>query len=110
MKIGEVWKVDLVDTEGHEQTGTRPAIVMAVHNQSHLSVIVPMTRTMRYLDMFPNTYIIPKSRQNGLRNDSIALIFQVRALDFRRFIEKWGDLEANFFTRIKIMLKQYLNL
>lgn len=110
MKVNEIWEVNLIDTEGHEQRGTRPAIIMAIHNQSHLSVIVPMTRTMRYLDMFPNTHLIPRSRQNGLRNDSVALIFQVRALDFRRFTEKWGDLEPDFFNRIKIMLKQYLNL
>jgi len=110
MNVGEIWKVDLVDTTGHEQEGIRPALVIAVDNQAHLCTIIPMTRTLRYLELFSNTYRIIRSQQNGLGSDSVALIFQVRSLDFRRFIGLWGNLEANTFSRIKILLRQYLDI
>lgn len=110
MNVGEVWRVNLVDTTGHEQAGTRPAIIVAMHSQAQLCTVVPMTGTLRYLSMFPHTLRIPCSSLNGLTIDSVALIFQIRSLALGRFQGKLGDLEAHLFTRMKTMIKQYLSI
>jgi len=39
----EVWKIALSDTEGHEQAGYRPAIVISVHSQANVTMVVPLT-------------------------------------------------------------------
>lgn len=110
MNIGEIWEVNLADATGHEQAGTRPAIIVAIHNAAGLCTVVPLTLTMRYLTMFPHTFFVPRSSQNGLRSDSVALIFQVRSLANDRFQRKWGDLESSLFATVKIMLRQCLNI
>jgi mRNA-degrading endonuclease toxin of MazEF toxin-antitoxin module len=42
IRVGELWLVDLVDVLGHEQGGTRPVLVLAIHSQTDLFMI---TRT-----------------------------------------------------------------
>ena len=41
--IGEIWLVSLDDVEGHEQSGTRPALVIANHRQANLVMATPFT-------------------------------------------------------------------
>ena len=48
-------------------------------------VIIPLTSSLEILEK-PNTLKITSSKQNGLDKDSVALIFQMRALDARRMI------------------------
>jgi len=107
--VKEIWEVSLRDATGHEQAGRRPAIVLALHQQSNLVMVVPLTSSLA-ASRFPYTYTISRSTQNGLRRNSIAMIFQLRSLSLGRFRRKMGDLEQNHFDRIKNLVKGYLNL
>jgi hypothetical protein len=53
----EIWKVDLPDTQAHEQMGERPAIVIAVHQESGNTMVVPFTKNQDYT-RFPYTYLV----------------------------------------------------
>ena len=53
----EIWMVDLPDTQAHEQMGDRPAIVIAVHQESGMTMVVPFTKNQDYT-RFP--YILSK--------------------------------------------------
>lgn len=68
----EIWNVDLPDTQAHEQMGERPAIVVAVHQESGNTMVVPFTKNQDYT-RFPYTYLVKKSAANGLTLDSVAL-------------------------------------
>lgn len=39
---GDIWFVDLTDTRGHEQSGLRPAVVLAIAYES-ITIVVPLT-------------------------------------------------------------------
>ena len=94
---GEVWSVLLPVGSGREQGGQRPAIVVqdAVYGQlSPLVLIVPLTSQLSAL-RFSATVQITPSPQNGLTLPSAALIFQTRAADRSRFVQRLGVLSPS---------------
>ena len=114
MKRGDIILVELpqADTSGHEQTGSRPALV--VHDDAtsgNLSVvmIVPMTSNLK-LQNYAHTILIEPSRQNGLSMPSVLLVFQLRAIDKRRIIKTLGSLEAPIMEQVNSELKKLLGI
>lgn len=96
MKRGEVWMVTLPFTPGREQSGERPAVVVqdAAYGQgSPLVLIVPLT-SQSGASRFPATVAVQPSPENGLTLESIAMVFQTRALDRSRFIRRLGIVSA----------------
>jgi mRNA interferase MazF len=53
---------------------------------------VPLT-TARATIRFPGTHLIQPSAANGLLRRSVALVFQLRAIDRRRIAERLGSIE-----------------
>jgi mRNA interferase MazF len=108
---GEIWKIKLSDTDGHEQIGDRPAIVIALHPQATVAMVVPLTKNQDCL-RFPYSYKLPMSNVNGLSMDSVALIYQMRCLtaSSTRFLERYGVIEQCHFDQIKLLTKSYLKL
>ena len=87
MNVGDVHWVQMPGG-GHAQAGRRPAIVM----QSEAAtlglptvLVAPLT-TQLNAARFPGTVLVEANAGNGLRQNSVALIFQMTALD-RRFVE-----------------------
>jgi mRNA interferase MazF len=102
MKKGEVWKVSLPPAAGHTQTGERPAII--VQNDRTIAtlptvLIVPLTGTPGS-SRFDGTLPIQPNAQNGLTIPSVALVFQMRALDKRDFLHRMGELDLVTLNRI----------
>ena len=75
MNKGEIWLVELPASNGYEQAGTRPVIILA-DTESNITIIIPFTSNIQAL-RFPNTIEIAPSKENGLNGKSIALIFQI---------------------------------
>jgi mRNA interferase MazF len=105
--VGEVWFVDLNDSRGHEQSGSRPAVIMAV--SYGMRIAVPFT-TNHHASSFPHTHLMIPDENNGLSEDSYALIFQVVALDTNRFTEKWGYLSEDDILSIKVLFQDMLQI
>ena len=108
MRKGEIWLVQLPSANGHEQTGTRPVIVLA-ETESNISVVVPFTSNMQAL-RFPHTLEVKPSKANGLTAISIALIFQVRAIDKKRLQEKIGEIENLKLQEMDVILRKLLQI
>ncbi len=108
MKKGEIWLVELPSANGHEQTGTRPVVVLA-ETEADIVIIVPCTSNLQAL-RFPHTIEVKPSPQNGLTAISIALIFQVRAIDKKRLKKKIGDLEEMTLKELDIIFAKMLRL
>lgn len=107
--VGEIWLVSLDDVEGHEQRGTRPALVIATHRRANLAMATPFTGNMDAL-RFPYSYDVKPSIINGLTTDSAVLVYQTRCLALTRFIRKIGDLEPAHFNNVKLLLKDYCGI
>ncbi len=104
----EIWLVKLPVEKGHEQFGTRPALVLA-RPIKEIAIIIPFTSNLLAL-RFPYTLKVEPSKTNGLKTVSILLIFQIRAIDSRRLIKKIGELENEYMQSIKEQLIRMLSL
>jgi mRNA interferase MazF len=99
---GELFWVEFPPSNGHEQFGRRPAIVLQDDTYAKdVSVVfvVPVTGQPANL-RFPATVAIEPSNANGLLKSSVALVFQARAVDRKRVGKRIGVIEASFLTRV----------
>lgn len=108
MKKGEIWLVELPSTNGHEQIGTRPAVVLS-ETEADIAIIIPLTSNIQSL-RFPHTIEIKPSNKNGLSVVSVALTFQIRAIDKKRLKKKIGEVEDKTMNEIDISLRKILIL
>lgn len=93
MKRGEIYSANLNPTEGSEQSGNRPVVIVsrnAINRNSPVVLIVPCT-TDRGQRVYPSQVRIGAG-EGGLGQESIAMADQVRAIDKRRLGELWGAL------------------
>lgn len=116
MKRGDIVLVNLpkpASVPGHEQFGSRPALVVHDHEQSgnNLSVImiVPMTSKLKAQN-FSRTILLQPSSQNGLSKPSVLLVFQLRAIDKKRIQKKIGVIEASVLKRVNQELQKLLGI
>jgi len=96
VRVGDIHWVDLPAANGREQRGRRPAVVFQDDDDGgDLPVVlgVPLT-TARAAMRFSGTTLIRPTAENGLRQASVALGFQLRAIDRRRIQEHIGAVSA----------------
>lgn len=96
--------MELPSTDGHEQTGQRPCLIISTV-EANTIIIIPFTTNLRALKYLSTTKIEPSSL-NGLDITSIALIFQIRAIDIKRLVKKIGVLEEDYLKDIKSILSK----
>src|SRR5262245_32670535 len=106
MKRGEVWRVRLPPAAGRTQTGDRPAIIL--QNDQHIAnlptvLIVPLTGTLA-ASRFSGTLVVQPDSTNGLTIPSVALVFQVRALDKNDFLQRQGEIDSAVLDQILKLL------
>ena len=93
MKRGEIYEASLGSTEGSEQRGTRPVVIVsrnAINDASPVVVIVPLTR-YRGQRIYPSQVVL-RAPEGGLDWDSVAMAEQVRAIDKERLGQLRGTL------------------
>ena len=96
MNNGDIHWVDLPIVGGREQRGRRPAIVIQdekVGENLPTILVVPLTSSQRAL-RFASTALIVATAESGLKNDSVALVFQALAIDRSRVDERTGSVSA----------------
>ena len=100
MKRGEVYDARLDPTEGSEQAGIRPVIIVsrdAINKSSPVILAVPLTSYKPQKCVYP-THVLIQAPEGGLDRDSIAKAEQVRVLSKKRFLsevpyrrKQWND-------------------
>lgn len=108
MKKGEVWILDIGFIDGHEQSGIRPAVIVADVVGS-VATIIPCTSNIDAL-RFPFTAKINPDAKNGLSIDSIAITFQLRAIDKKRLKKKIGHISKSDIKVLDSQLKKMLGI
>lgn len=108
LRKGDVCSVNLSGGIGHEQFGSRPAVVLAT-TDTNIVVVVPVTANLR-ARRFSHTLALPASKNNGLLRQSVALLFHIRAIDSRRIEQVTGHLDGSAMRRIDSGLCRLLSV
>ena len=106
MKPGDVWVVDIPELSTHEQSGIRPAVVIARVTKT-IVTIIPCTSNMLAL-RFPYTHLLEQSEENGLTAPSVALVFHMRALDVSYLKKKIGRVDKKTLTAIRTQARRLI--
>ena len=112
MDIGDVYTVEIPPSNGREQAGTRPAIILQAsqfESQLPTVLIVPLTSQLA-AQAFPGTFLIHPDSENGLTMISVALVFQLRAIDKRRLRRRIGRLGTLHLAQLHQHIKALLQL
>ncbi len=112
VRRGEVYTARLDPTEGSEQAGTRPVVIVsrdAINATSSAVIAVPCTTYRPGRRIYPSQVIL-HAPNGGLTTDSIALAEQVRALAKTRLLSRRGALSAHAIGQIERALVIALDL
>lgn len=103
---GEVWLVDLNPVIGHEQAGTRPALVVSDdlfnHSLAEMVIVVPITSKYKGIPTHVELDSDFLPRKSYLKTEDI------RAISSKRLIKKLGNVDETIMAlvleRIKLLL------
>lgn len=104
MKRGDIFLVEIPSAHGYEQSGLRPAIILN-EPVANIVIIIPCTSNLESL-RFPFTILINPNKSNGLKIETVSLVFQLRAIDRKRLIKHIGHLDITKKNEIKKLLRK----
>lgn len=102
MTVGEVRWVELPVRGGHAQKGRRPAVVLQDQEASAripTTLVIPLTSQLDAL-RFPGTVLVEANAENGLRRASVALVFQLTAIDRQYLRDRLGSVSQEVLSGI----------
>lgn len=112
MRRGDVYDARLSPTEGSEQSGVRPVVIVSrdvINQYSPVIVIVPLTKAANVPRPYPSNVFVPAS-QGGLSVDSVVLGGQIRAIATSRLLGYRGVLPPDTMQKIDRALHITLDL
>lgn len=106
----EVWLVTLDPTQGREQRGTRPCVIVSANGLNHgpadIVWVLPVTRRDRGLP----SHVRVHAPEGGLREMSVVMCDQIRTISKDRLVSRWGVLGRPAMEEIKERLRLFLDL
>ena len=99
MNVGEIFWVEFPARGGRAQAGRRPAIVVQKEKPLPTVLLIPLTAQQDAL-RFAGTILIESDKQNNLRNVSVALVFQLTAIDKNFIKDKLGAISGDKMNEI----------
>ena len=110
---GEIYFVNLNPTQGREQAGKRPVLVLSVDPINQLPLVVTVvvgTKGENIHRDYP-TNVRVSSSESGLSLETVFLCFQIRSLDKQRFpTEATGRLSPEKMLEIEAAVRYCLGL
>ena len=109
---GDVYRANLHPTEGSEQDGVRPVLIVsrdAINKSSPVVVVVPFTDAGNKTKTYPS-HVRFQAGTAGLTMDSVAVCEQIRAISKTRLKTALGSLSRVEMTSIEAALKITLDL
>lgn len=99
MNIGDLHWIEFPARGGHAQAGRRPAIIAQQTSTLPTVLVTPLTSQQDAL-RFPGTVFVEANSGNGLRHDSVALVFQLTAVDKRYVGNRLGQASDQVMEQI----------
>lgn len=106
MNVGDVHWVDFPTRGGHAQAGRRPGIIVQSASRSAglpTMLLVPLTTQIDAL-RFPGTVLVEADSQNGLCRASMALVFQLTAVDRPSLQATSGKFQRHCYGKSELPL------
>lgn len=103
MNVGDLYWVEFPARGGRAQAGRRPAIIMQAEARAAglpTVLLVPLTSQIDAL-RFPGTVLVEADGRNGLRRASVALVFQLTAVDRRYVVNYIGEVAEAVLSQIQ---------
>jgi mRNA interferase MazF len=110
VNAGDIYWVELPPVNGREQAGRRPAIVVqddTYGGSLPVVLMVPLTTSLLAL-RFQGTVRIDPSPEIGLSASSVALVFQLRAVDRRRTRTAIGKVSGQGLEEIYTIIDKLI--
>jgi len=108
--IGEIWFVSLDPTVGHEQSGSRPALVVSVdrfnHGPAGLVVVVPITSRAKGISL----HVAIGPPEGGLTTRSFAMPENIRSISVDRLQRAAGLVSTGTLQAVQDRLRILLDL
>ena len=100
MARGDVLLVSLPDSDRREQSGRRPVLAVQTDVAGEpMLMIAPITSNLAAL-RYSFAVRVEPTKENGLKLPSVIMIFQMRAIDKTRIIQKLGKLSDEAMKRV----------
>src|SRR5947207_15475568 len=107
---GDIWSISLDPTQGREQAGTRPALVISVdkfnHGPADLVVVLPITSH----DKKQPIHVPVRPPEGGLSMLSFIKCEDVRSVSRRRLKQFYGTVSAQTMADVETRIRILLNL
>ena len=107
---GEIWLVKLGPTQGHDQAGKRPGLVMSVdlfnRGPAGLVVIIPMTTIAKGIPF----HVRVEPPEGGLDRPSFIKCEDVRSIVKARLVESLGKVTEDTLAEVEDRLRILLDL
>lgn len=110
VKRGEIWKVNLDPTIGHEIKKSRPGVVIQNdlgNKYSPITIIAPIT-SQNVEKVYPIE--VSLSKKSGVEKKSKVLLNQIRAIDKRRLVKTLGKVDEETLDNINEAIQISLGL
>ena len=109
-KRGEVWMLNLDPTVGHEQSGTRPSVIISDdtfnNGPADLVILVPVTSQMKRI----RTHVEVLAPEGGLTRTSYIKCEDVRSVSKKRLIQRLGAVSVDTLHEIEDRLRILMGL
>ena len=107
---GEIWMLDLSPTQGHEQSGRRPALVISVdlfnRGPAGLVVVLPVTSKPKGIPF----HIEISPPEGNLKQKSFVKCEDVRSVAKERLLRQWGTASPHTMAAVEDRLRILLGL
>ena len=109
MKQGEIWYANLNPTQGQEQAGFRPVVIISGNLlNTHLNLVLccPLTTKIKN---YKGNIVLQPDKKNKLKQQSEILVFHLRSLSKERLREKIGEITSSDIKTIKQTVNELLD-
>ncbi len=107
--LGEVWSVVFDPITGHEQGGTRPALVLSnnVFNRTPhgLCIVVPITRTNKGVP----SHVAIRPPEGGTTALSFIMCEQEKSVSLSRFRRLKGTVDESTLQRVQEIVGKFID-
>jgi mRNA interferase MazF len=107
---GEIWLLDFDPTRGHEQAGTRPALVLSVDRfnagSANLVIVCPISSKNRSI----RSHVVVEPPDGGLAMTSYIMTEHVRSVSRDRLVRRFGTLPTEALEAVEERLRILVGL
>ena len=108
MKKKEIWNVFFDPVIGSEQAGNRPAVIVSGNNLNNNLDVIWVCPLSSSIHEFEGNPILKPNSENGLKNESEIMVFQIRSISKKRLKKKIGSISTKEMNQISVTINDIL--